>query len=73
MSGFGYVPGSLVTGVWMGNNNQEPLSNALGQGLFSADGPLYLWHDFMEIALNRKWDWNGRKPVRRPTSRSRPA
>ena len=47
----------------MGNNNQEPLSNALGQGLFSADGPLYLWHDFMEIALNRKWDWNGRKPV----------
>ncbi|HEY8180069.1 MAG TPA: hypothetical protein VIH33_06675, partial [Candidatus Limnocylindria bacterium] len=28
-----------------------------------ADGPLYLWHDFMEIALNRKWDWNGRKPV----------
>jgi membrane peptidoglycan carboxypeptidase len=63
VSGFGYVPGSLVTGVWMGNNNQEPLSNALGQGLFSADGPLYLWHDFMELALNRKWDWNGRKPV----------
>ena len=63
VSGFGYVPGSLVTGVWMGNNNQEPLSNALGQGLFSADGPLYLWHDFMEIALNRQWDWNGRKPV----------
>jgi membrane peptidoglycan carboxypeptidase len=63
VSGFGYVPGSLVTGVWMGNSNQEPLSNALGQGLFSADGPLYLWHDFMEIALNRKWDWNGRKPV----------
>ena len=63
VSGFGYVPGSLVTGVWMGNNNQEPLSNALGQGLFSADGPLYLWHDFMEIALNRKWDWNGHKPV----------
>ena len=63
VSGFGYVPGSLVTGVWMGNNNQEPLSNALGQGLFSADGPLYLWHDFMEIALNRKWDWNDRKPV----------
>ncbi len=63
VSGFGYVPGSLVTGVWMGNNNSEPLSNALGQGLFSADGPLYLWHDFMEIALNRKWDWNDRKPV----------
>jgi membrane peptidoglycan carboxypeptidase len=63
VSGFGYVPDSLVTGVWMGNNNQEPLSNALGQGLFSADGPLYLWHDFMESALNRPWDWNDHKPV----------
>ncbi len=63
VSGFGYVPGSLVTGVWMGNNNQEPMSTVLGQGLFSADGPLYLWHDFMEIALNRPWDWNGKKPV----------
>ena len=61
VSGFGYVPGSLVTGVWMGNNNQEPLSNVLGQGLFSADGPLYLWHDFMEIALNHPWDWNGKQ------------
>ena len=63
VSGFGYVPGSLVTGVWMGNSNGDSLSNALGQGLFSADGPLYLWHDFMEIALNRKWDWNDKKPV----------
>jgi hypothetical protein len=63
VSGFGYIPGSLVTGVWMGNNNQEPLSNRLGQGLFSADGPLYLWHDFMEIALNQPWDWNGKQPV----------
>ena len=63
VSGFGYVPGSLVTGVWMGNNNQEPMSNKFGQGLFSADGPLYLWHDFMEIALNQPWDWNGGAPV----------
>ncbi|HEX6475308.1 MAG TPA: penicillin-binding transpeptidase domain-containing protein, partial [Candidatus Limnocylindria bacterium] len=63
VSGFGYVPGSLVTGVWMGNSDSAPMSNALGQGLFSADGPLYLWHDFMEQALNRKWDWNDRKPV----------
>jgi membrane peptidoglycan carboxypeptidase len=63
VSGFGYVPGSLVTGVWMGNSNSEPMSNALGQGLFSADGPLYLWHDFMQEALNRRWDWNDRKPV----------
>ncbi len=63
VSGFGYVPGSLVTGVWMGNNNQAPMSTVLGQGLFSADGPLYLWHDFMELALNKPWDWNGKKPV----------
>ena len=63
VSGFGYVPDSLVTGVWMGNNNQEPMSNVLGQGLFSADGPLYLWNDFMGRALNRRWAWNDRKPV----------
>ncbi len=63
VSGFGYVPGSLVTGVWMGNNNQEPMSNQFRGGLFSADGPLYLWHDFMQIALNQPWDWNGQQPV----------
>jgi len=62
VSGFGYVPGSLVTGVWMGNNNQEPMSNEFG-GLFSADGPLYLWHDFMQLALNQPWDWNGLAPT----------
>ena len=63
VSAFGYIPGSLVTGVWMGNNNQEPLSNRLGQGLYSADGPLYLWHDFMKLAINQAWDWNGKAPV----------
>ena len=34
VSGMGYIPGSLTAGVWMGNNNQEPMSNKLGQGLF---------------------------------------
>jgi peptidoglycan glycosyltransferase len=63
VSGMGYIPGSLTVGVWMGNNNQEPMSNALGQGLFSADGPLYLWHDFMDRAVNEPWDWNGHTPV----------
>ena len=67
VSGFGYVPGSLTVGVWMGNNDQAPLSNRLGQGLFSADGPLYLWHDFMEIALNQPWEWNGNQPVGQTT------
>ena len=63
VSGFGYVPGSLVTGVWMGNNNQESMSNEFRQGLFSADGPLLLWQDFMERALNEAWEWNGGEPV----------
>ena len=63
VSGFGYVPGSLVTGVWMGNNNQEPLSNEISGGLFSADGPLFLWQEFMQLALNNPWDWNGQAPV----------
>ncbi len=63
VSGFGYVPGSLTTGVWMGNNNSEPMSNEFQGGLFSADGPLYLWHDFMNLALNNPWDWNDQTPV----------
>lgn len=63
VSGFGYVPGSLTTGVWMGNNNQESLSNEFSGGLFSADGPLFLWQEFMDLALNNPWDWNGGEPV----------
>ena len=54
---------ALTTGVWMGNNNQEPMSNVLGQGLFSADGPLYLWNEFMTRALNEPWAWNDQTPV----------
>lgn len=62
VSGFGYVPGSLVTGVWMGNNDQETMSNSFS-GLFSADGPLYLWQEFMTLALNEPWDWNDQEAV----------
>ena len=47
----------------MGNNNQEPLSNEISGGLFSADGPLFLWQEFMQLALNNPWDWNGQAPV----------
>jgi membrane peptidoglycan carboxypeptidase len=54
---FGYIPGSLVTGVWMGNNNQSKMAN----NLFAATGPLYLWHEYMNIAVNKAWDWNGKK------------
>lgn len=56
---FGYVPGSIVTGIWMGNNNQEPMAD----NLFAATGPLYLWHEFMNLAINKPWDWNGKKIV----------
>jgi hypothetical protein len=47
----------------MGNNDQQPLSNVLGQGLFSADGPLFLWEEFMRRALNEPWAWNDETPV----------
>jgi membrane peptidoglycan carboxypeptidase len=63
VSGMGYIPGSLTVGVWMGNSYGQPMSNVLGQGLFSADGPLYLWHDFMDRAVNEPWDWNNHAPV----------
>ncbi len=56
---FGYVPNSLVTGVWMGNSNGDPMTG----NVFAATGPLYLWHDFMDIALNKPWDWNSQKIV----------
>jgi membrane peptidoglycan carboxypeptidase len=59
VTAFGYASGSLTTGVWMGNSNNE----TVGAGLFSANGPLYLWHDFMDAALNQPWDWNGQAPV----------
>jgi membrane peptidoglycan carboxypeptidase len=55
---FGYVPGSLVTGVWVGNSNGDPMT---GPGEFlAAYGPLLMWHDFMDIALNKPWDWNNK-------------
>ena len=62
VSAFGYVPNSLVTGVWMGNTNRDPLSNRVLGGLLSADGPMFLWQQFMTHALNYAWDWNGGAP-----------
>ena len=54
---FGYIPNSIVTGVWMGNNNQSPMAD----NLFAATGPLYLWHEYMNLAINKGWDWNNHK------------
>ncbi|HEV8468153.1 MAG TPA: transglycosylase domain-containing protein [Candidatus Limnocylindria bacterium] len=43
----GYVP-SLVTGVWMGNSNGDPMSS---RDFNSAMGPGQLWRDYMKEAL----------------------
>jgi membrane peptidoglycan carboxypeptidase len=43
----GYVP-TLVTGVWMGNSNGDPMSS---KNFNSAMGPGQLWRDYMKEAL----------------------
>src|SRR3989454_8054724 len=43
----GYVP-TLVTGVWMGNSNGDPMSH---NDFSSAMGPGQLWRDYMKEAL----------------------
>ncbi len=43
----GYVP-QLVTGVWMGNNDGEPMSQ---RDFFSAMGPGVLWREYMKEVL----------------------
>ena len=43
----GYVP-TMVTGVWMGNSNGEPMSS---RDFSSAMGPGQLWRDYMKEAL----------------------
>ena len=44
----GYVP-TLVTGVWMGNSNNEPMSS---RDFNSAMGPGQLWRDYMKEVLD---------------------
>ncbi|MEO8633429.1 MAG: transglycosylase domain-containing protein, partial [Chloroflexota bacterium] len=44
----GYVPG-LVTGVWMGNANGDPMSS---RDFSSAMGPGQLWRDYMKEVLD---------------------
>ena len=41
----GYTP-DLVTGVWVGNANNEPMERVSG-----VDGAGPIWHDFMELVL----------------------
>lgn len=42
----GYTP-DLITGVWMGNDNAQPMKSVTGGGL-----PARLWRDFMSQALS---------------------
>jgi membrane peptidoglycan carboxypeptidase len=51
----GYVP-QLVTGIWMGNSNGDPMSS---RDFSSAMGPGQLWRDYMKEALadTPKEDW----------------
>ncbi len=44
----GYVP-TLVTGIWMGNSNNEPMS---ARNFNSAMGPGQLWRDYMKEVLD---------------------
>ncbi|MGQ9674809.1 MAG: penicillin-binding protein 1C [Chloroflexota bacterium] len=44
----GYTP-DLVTGVWVGNANNEPM-----RGVYGVSGAGYIWHNFMEEALKDK-------------------
>jgi len=43
---FGYTP-SLVTGVWVGNNDNSPMAAGAAGAMAAAP----IWHDFMEKAL----------------------
>src|SRR5919204_3351343 len=51
----GYVP-TMVTGVWMGNSNGDPMSS---RDFSSAMGPGQLWHDYMKevLAETPEADW----------------
>lgn len=52
----GYTP-DFVVAVWVGNNNNEPMSQSLASGI---TGAAPIWHDLMEILLDNHPD------VRRP-------
>jgi membrane peptidoglycan carboxypeptidase len=35
--------GAIITGVWVGNSDFSPIKD-----VFAADGPTYIWHEFMQ-------------------------
>jgi membrane peptidoglycan carboxypeptidase len=40
--------GAIVTGVWVGNSDFSPI-----QDVFAADGPTFIWHDYMAEVAER--------------------
>src|SRR5439155_1391790 len=43
--------GAIVTGVWVGNSDFSAISH-----VFAADGPTFIWHDYMaEGAAHKTW------------------
>lgn len=49
---FGYTP-NLVVGVWVGNNDNQPMNPALTSGI---TGAAPIWHDIMQNLLQNKSD-----------------
>jgi membrane peptidoglycan carboxypeptidase len=46
----GVDEGAIVTGVWVGNSNFDPIAD-----VFAADGPTFIWHDYMaEVAAHNE-------------------
>lgn len=59
----GYTP-SIVTGVWVGNNNNDPMAKEPGAVLA---GPI--WHNFMNKALNLRPKESFIKPYPTPANK----
>ncbi len=55
---YGYTP-SVVVGTWVGNNNNDPMNQALASGI---TGAAPIWHDLMVMALKGKSDEEMKKP-----------
>lgn len=55
---YGYTP-SVVVGVWVGNNDNSPMNQAIASGVTGASP---IWHDLMAMALKGKPDEQFQKP-----------
>ncbi|MCL4367029.1 PBP1A family penicillin-binding protein [Patescibacteria group bacterium] len=55
---FGYTP-SYVVGVWVGNNDNEPMNQQISSGITGASP---IWHDIMTAVLDGKPDEQFNQP-----------